>query len=217
VKRSFGHRERKASIDELRDLNTALGNIFQKSEISSDELNPRIRHSQARFRLSHCDTIREQARLLYSALSTDSIWHCNCQEHEGALILRWHLQDFYKPENLLLGLKRGSEWRSLQLAVESEKSSASGASAPGTLSTSSTPRAIPPLPAKPSKLRKIFKLSQATPQPHLIGEFTTQRNSVCFANLNQLPHQSICRFCQQSSSYPVFAASRILHPQNVVV
>ncbi|CAG7559855.1 unnamed protein product [Fusarium equiseti] len=59
VKRSFRRKERQAFIDELRYWNECLKNVFDKTEIPSDESDQLAERLQARYNQRECDRIRE--------------------------------------------------------------------------------------------------------------------------------------------------------------
>jgi hypothetical protein len=60
-------------------------------EIPSGESEPLVKELQTRFNPIYCDTIRENARLLYEAMS-NAASACNSPLHQGIFWLDWHME-----------------------------------------------------------------------------------------------------------------------------
>lgn len=120
VKRSFRRKERQAFIDELRYWNECLKNVFEKTEIPSDESDQLAERLQARYNQRECDRIRENVRLVHKALQPVE-WTCHCAEHWGSIRLCWHMEKTMTSERLdfrFSSPQSSKSWQSVHIRVE---------------------------------------------------------------------------------------------------
>ncbi|KAI1061026.1 hypothetical protein LB507_010093 [Fusarium sp. FIESC RH6] len=167
VKRSFRRKERQAFIDELRYWNECLKNVFEKTEIPSDESDQLAERLQARYNQRECDRIRENVRLVHKALQSVG-WTCHCAEHWGSIRLCWHMEKTITSEKLdfcFSSPQSSISWQSIHIRVEEkDKLNAQSQESPRIIS----PGVSPQMPHTPSPKRQKFKemlgLSQRSPE-----------------------------------------------------
>ena len=178
MKRSFRRKERQAFIDELRYWNECLKNVFEKTEIPSDESDQLAERLQARYNQRECDRIRENVRLVHKALQSVG-WTCHCAEHWGSIRLCWHMEKTITSEKLdfcFSSPQSSISWQSIHIRVEEkDKLNTQCQGSPRIIS----PGVSPQMPHTPSPKRQKFKemlgLSQKSPEclvtPDTAGRF----------------------------------------------
>jgi hypothetical protein len=177
VKRSFRRKDRQAFVDELRYWNECLKNVFEKTEIPSDESDHLAEKLQGRYNQRECEKIRENVRLVHKALESVA-WSCHCPEHWGSIRLCWHMEKTIAADKLNFSFSSPQSstcWQSFHIRVEEKGEQ----TVHPQVSLRPTSPGVPQTASMPSPRRQRFKeilgLSPKSPDilvtPGPVGEF----------------------------------------------
>ncbi|KAF4454297.1 hypothetical protein F53441_3171 [Fusarium austroafricanum] len=162
VKRSFRHKERQAFIDELQYWNNSLKNVFEKTEIPSDESDYLAENIQARFNPKECDKIRDDVRFVHQALQSVN-WTCHCDEHWGSIRLCWHMEKAVLAGRLSLNFSTSQDtifWRPVSVHVEEKDKQAEALSS---IQRPASPQNSPSHSPRRQKIKEIMGVSKKSP------------------------------------------------------
>ncbi|KAH7174587.1 uncharacterized protein B0J16DRAFT_183258 [Fusarium flagelliforme] len=195
VKRSFRRKERQAFIDELRYWNECLKNVFEKTEIPSDESDQLSERLQARYNQRECDRIRENVRLVHKALQSVG-WTCHCAEHWGSIRLCWHMEKIITSEKLdfcFSSCQSSMSWKSIHIRVEEkDKLNTQSPGSQRSISPGVSPQISHTSLPRRQKFKEILGLSKQAPECLLTPDTAVTATS----SAETLVSQEITCMCQ---------------------
>ncbi|KAI1178528.1 hypothetical protein F4777DRAFT_100586 [Nemania sp. FL0916] len=204
IRRSFGHRERERSVNDLQYWNTALKNIFERAEIPSSESNPLLEKIQARFNQKSFDRARRSYQRMHSILCQR--WKCTCQEHKGNIQLDWHASKNPPTDKLSFTMPSHSLTQWHRISVNFRATHENNNTQP----IGDSEESRPPSPSPIRRLKGLFSSSQKKHSPAQLLAVPTVSSKMQKTILSETPEiECLCDYLDHARQ---FSSGYILDP-----